>query len=153
MELYLPPIKLEPKPRKQGIKINWTPAMLDELVRRFPTDFNRDIAASLGIGWRSVVRKARELGLQKIEGFHEATGKERGRRAHAVRKHNPAQQGKGFVIPGSEPHRFQKGHKPPQADNPELVAQIHRKRNELIARERIRIKYGLRRLSKLKLNA
>lgn len=78
------------------------------------------------------------LGLGKQEGFHEITGKERGRRAHAVRRHNPAQAGSGFMIPGSEAHRFQKGNTPPQVGNPKLVARIHRKRNEFIARERYR---------------
>lgn len=150
MELYLPPIPRNVlNPQKQGVKIIWTPEMLEVLTRRFPHEFNKDIAKDLGMGWRSVVRKARELGLSKQEGFHEITGKERGRRAHAVRKHNPAQQGRGFIIPGSEAFRFQKGNVPPQVGNPELVERIHRKRNELIARERIRMKYGFPRLSRL----
>lgn len=156
MELRLPPIPPTTAPTKrsgnQGIKIEWTPAMLDELTRRFPTEFNKDIAASLGVSWRSVVRKARELGLEKVENFHTITGKERGRRAHAKRKHNPSQMGKGFVIPGSEVYRFKNGHTPRIAWDTELVNRIHAKRNDTIARDRLRKKYGMSRLTKFKFN-
>lgn len=138
--------------RKQGMKINWTPAMLGELTSRFATDFNKDIAASFGIGWRSVVRKARELGLEKATNFHEVTAKEQGRRAHEVRKHNPAQMGKGFVITGSEQYRFEKGHTPRMAWDTELQERVHAKRNDTIARDRLRKKYGMRRLTKFKFN-
>jgi hypothetical protein len=149
---HIPDNLIQPKPkRKQGIKIVWTPEMLHLLTSRFATDFNKNIAKDLGIGWRSVVRKARELGLEKVEDFHEITGKERGLMAHKVRKHSPSQMGPGFVIPNSEKHRFKKGHTPPQKGNPEMIEKIHKKRNELIARERLRIKYGLPQISKLKL--
>lgn len=154
MELRLPPIPPPPpKPKtNRGIKIEWTPAMLAELKARFPTDFNKDIAASLGVSWRSVVRKARELGLQKIDNFHALTGKERGRRAHAVRRHNPAQQGKGFVVPGSEKYRFAPGHTPRIAWDNDLKERVHAKRRDTIARDRLRKKYGMRRLTKFKFN-
>lgn len=149
----LPVIAKTPTKRQgaQGKKINWTPDMLNVLTSRFPREFNKDIANSLGVSWRSVVRKAREMGLEKTEDFHKLTGKERGRRAKKSRTHNPAQMGPGFVIPNSEKHRFKKGHTPATARNPELVKQIHQKRNELIKRERLRIKYGLPRLSNLNL--
>ena len=150
MELRFPII---PKPkRKQGIPIVWTPKMIDELTARFPTDFNKDIAKSLGIGWRSVVRKARELGLEKSPDFLEIKRSEIVVKIKRVRKPNPNQCRKGFVIPNSEQYRFKPGNIPPQVKNPELTKQIHAKRNATIARERLRIKYGLGRLTKLKLN-
>lgn len=149
MELYLPPIL--PQKRKQGIPIVWTPGMIEELIHRFPIHFNKDIAKDLGISWRSVVRKARELGLEKNADFFDKNRPEMVKRILRVRKINPKQCGKGFVIPNSEPHRFKPGNIPPQAKNPDLVKQIHEKRNATIARERLRIKYGMSRITKLKL--
>lgn len=149
MELRFPII---PKPkRKQGIPIVWTDKMLDELTARFPTDFNKDIAKSLGVSWRSVVRKARQLGLQKTPDFLEVKRPEIVKKILKVRKPNPKQCGKGFVIPNSEQYRFKPGNIPPQVNNPELVKQIHAKRNASIARDRIRVKYGLPPLTKLKI--
>jgi hypothetical protein len=69
MELYLPPIIQKPTKRPYRPKIVWTEEMLSELKRRFSNEFNKDIAKSLGVGWRSLVRKARELGLQKEDNF------------------------------------------------------------------------------------
>lgn len=149
MELRLPPI---PKPkRKQGIPIVWTTEMLDELKTRFATNFNKDIAKSLGISWRSVVRKARQLGLQKTPYFLSVKRPEIVKKILRVRKPNPKQCCKGFVIPNSEQHRFKPGNIPPQVNNPELVKLIHAKRNASIARDRLRMKYGLPQLTKLKL--
>ena len=149
MELYLPPIL--PKKRKQGIKINWSPEMIQELTQRFPYEFNKDIASLLGISWRSVVRKARELGLEKSPDFFETNRPEMVKLILKVRKHNPNQRGKGFVIPNSEPFRFKPGNIPPQVKTPDLVKQIHAKRNETIKRDRLRIKYNLPRITKLNL--
>lgn len=152
MELYLPPVfNSQPKKRPYRPKIDWTPEMISELTRRFPVDFNKDIAADFGISWRSVVRKARELGLEKKQGFLEENRQDIVKKLMKVRKPNPKQQGKGFVIPNSEKYRFKKGHTPRIVWDEELKDRIHKKRNETIARERIRIKYGMQRLTKLNL--
>jgi hypothetical protein len=153
MELYLPPIIEKGKAKRPyRPKIIWTQEMFAELERRFPHEFNKDIAKDLGIGWRSLVRKARELGLQKEPGFLDTRRADIVTLILKVRKPNPAQQGKGFIIPNSEPFRFKKGHTPRIAWDQDLRDKIHQKRNQTIARDRLRIKYGLSRITKLKLN-
>jgi hypothetical protein len=151
MELYLPPIIQKPTKRPYRPKIVWTEEMLSELKQRFPYEFNKNIAKDFGISWRSLVRKARELGLEKEANFLNTKRPEIVKLIAKVRRHNPAQQGKGFAIPNSEPYRFKKGHTPRIAWDIELRERVHKKRNETIRRDRIRIKYGLTRISKLKL--
>ena len=46
-------------------KIFWNRQMLDDLRRLFPTTLNEELAACLGVSPRTMIRKARELGLQK----------------------------------------------------------------------------------------
>ena len=48
-------------------RIYWGKGKLDDLRRLFPTNTNEDCAAILGVSPRTVVRKARELGLVKNE--------------------------------------------------------------------------------------
>ena len=51
--------------------IEWTPEMLKLLRDFFPIMFNDCLAKWLGVSVRTVVRKARELGLQKVPDFYE----------------------------------------------------------------------------------
>ena len=46
-------------------KIFWSKQMLDDLRRLYATTKNEDLADILGVSMRTVIRKARELGLQK----------------------------------------------------------------------------------------
>lgn|GEM_PF-294710 len=52
---------------KQGIslRIYWSRQMLDEIIRYFPTMINEELAGMLGVSQRTLIRKARELGLEK----------------------------------------------------------------------------------------
>lgn len=52
---------------KEGMarRIYWNRRMLDDLTRLFPTTKNEDMADILGVSIRTLIRKARELGLQK----------------------------------------------------------------------------------------
>jgi hypothetical protein len=146
MELYLD------KPKKANRrKINWTPDMLSALIGRFPVTYNKELAKELHVSWRSLVRKARELGLEKEPEFLEKRRDDI--TMMAVKAHMPnANKGrKGWSVPGSELNRFSKGHQPPTATDPELVKRIHSRRNNTIKRERIRIRLGLPRLTKLNL--
>lgn len=45
--------------------IFWSPQMIADLNRFFPTNTNQECAELLGLSVRTVVRKARQLGLQK----------------------------------------------------------------------------------------
>jgi len=44
---------------------HWSRQMIDDLRRLFPTTFNNELAGILGVSPRTMIRKARELGLEK----------------------------------------------------------------------------------------
>lgn len=55
--------------RKSHYGIVWTPGQLKLLRDHFPTMFNGPLAAWIGVSVRTLIRKARELGLEKKPGF------------------------------------------------------------------------------------
>ena len=62
------------KASKMGLKkdhygIVWTPEQLKLLHEYFPTMFNKPLAKWIGVSLRTMIRKARELGLEKKPGF------------------------------------------------------------------------------------
>ena len=62
------------KASKMGLKkehygIVWTPQQLKLLRDFFPTMFNKPLAKWIGVSMRTMIRKARELGLEKKPGF------------------------------------------------------------------------------------
>ena len=134
----------------RGIKITWSETMLHTLINKFPTTYNKDIAKELNIGWRSVIRKARELKLEKEPGFLELRRSEITKMA--VKSHPPHQHkgDKGWSVPNSESSRFKLGNISVMND-PEIIKKVHKKRNETIRKEKLRLKYGLPQLTKMKL--
>ncbi len=130
----------------KGLKTNWSDEMIDKLKTEFPNRFSRDIGKDMGISIRTVIRKARELNLEKIDNFLDQNRNEITRLAQENKQSNPMKGVKGFVVPGGEKHQFKKGHTP--KNNPE---QSRITRNETIHREKLRIKYGLPQKTKLNL--
>jgi len=128
-------------------KIIWTNKMLRTLQNNFSTVFNRELAQMIGVSMRSLIRKARELDLQKEEGFLDKNRTDICKLAKSAKKPNPMKGVKGWCVPGGESYRFAKG-KPPPIVNYE---KLHEKRNQTIAKEKMRIKYGLPQKTKLKL--
>ena len=55
--------------KKDHYGIIWTPEQLKLLREYFPTVFNRPLATMLGVSLRTMIRKARELGIEKRPGF------------------------------------------------------------------------------------
>ncbi|MEI6435227.1 MAG: hypothetical protein WCP32_10310 [Bacteroidota bacterium] len=152
-ELSLGPIRpIKPKKRTpRPYKIIWDRPMLDYLSEHFATQFNCDLADHLKISYRSVIRKARELGLEKEPGFLEKnriTITEMATQAHPPHPHKGE---RGWIIPNSENTRFKPGHISPMSYNPALVSKVHASRNATIRTERLRLKYGLSRKTKLNL--
>ena len=47
----------------------WTPQQLMMIRQLFPVTFNNALAKFLGVSKRALIRKARELGLEKVPGF------------------------------------------------------------------------------------
>ena len=97
--------KLGFKGKDPGIR--WTPQM-EKMVRDFyPTMFSKDLAKWIGVSHRSLIRKARELGVAKVEGFLEKRRADINRRTGA-KSANATSFRKGNQI-GKE-FRFEKGH-------------------------------------------
>ena len=46
-------------------RIFWSPSMISYLQKHFPTTKNKELAEELGVSPRTMIRKAREMGLQK----------------------------------------------------------------------------------------
>ncbi len=130
----------------KGLKTNWSNEMIEKLKIEFPNRFSRDIGKEMGISIRTVIRKARELKLEKIENFLDQNRSEITRLAQENKPPNPMKGVKGFVVPGGVKHQFKKGHIP--MNNPEKSRNT---RNETIQKEKLRIKYGLPQKTKLNL--
>ena len=78
-------------------RIFWNTSMLDYLRRHFPTTLNEELAECLGVSPRTMIRKARELGLEKDPKWLADVWEERRQLAHIISKR------KGY------PGGFQKG--------------------------------------------
>lgn len=92
--------------------IQWTPQMLKLLTTFFPTMFNKPLAKWIGVSQRTMLRKARELGLQKQEGFLDKRRKDINALAsEALRKKDshPSHFRKGVRF--NPEWEFKKGHK------------------------------------------
>ncbi len=137
MELHLDPL-----PKKHW-KIEWTSEMIKILMEKFSTSYNKELAQELGVSWRSVVRKARELNIIKESEFLEKRRKEISEMAIKAHPPQPTKGQKGWSVPNSEHTQFQKGNIPPTKTNPSLIIEIQNKRKASFKRDRIRIKAGL----------
>ena len=91
-------------------RIYWSTAMLDYLRRHFPTTLNDELAECLGVSPRTMIRKARELGLEKDPVWLRQVWEERRMMAHVVsrRKGYPGgfEKGRRYNPDGE----FKKGH-------------------------------------------
>jgi hypothetical protein len=67
-------------------RIFWNTQMLDYLRRHFPTTLNEELAGCLGVSPRTMIRKARELGLEKDPEWLSAVWEERRKLAHVISK-------------------------------------------------------------------
>lgn len=67
-------------------RIHWNPNMLTFLRRHFATTLNEELADCLGVSPRTMIRKARELGLEKDPEWLRRVWDERRMLAHVVSK-------------------------------------------------------------------
>lgn len=137
--------------RKARLKIEWTPEMIQRLRYEFPYAYNRVLSKELGVSPRSLIRKARELGIEKEDKFLEKRQNEIQRMARAYRSENPTKGMKGWCVPNSEATRFKPGNISPMVSNPEVREKVKQSRLQLIEDEKYRIRNGLDRQTKLKL--
>lgn len=132
-------------------KIFWTDEMIETLRKKFPTEYNKYLAIELGVSIRSLIRKARDLGIDKEPRFLEIRRAEISRWAAAYRSPNPTKGQKGWCVPNSEATRFKKGNVSPMAVSYEVREKVRKSRLKTIENERYRIKNGLDQETKLKL--
>lgn len=125
----------------------WTDEMIEKMKTEFPNRFTKDIADELNLGNRTIVRKAREMGLKKVEGFLDIKRKEIVELIQKNKGPHPHKGDSSYTIPNGEKHRFKKGHVPVPCDYKKATE----RRNEIIRQEKMRIKYGLPQKTKLKL--
>lgn len=69
--------------RGYATRIFWNTDKLDYLRRHFSTTLNDELAACLGVSHRTMIRKARELGLHKEPGWLLRVWESNRRLAHA----------------------------------------------------------------------
>ena len=118
----------------KGKPTTWSETDIQYLKDNFPYQWNKHLAEHFGIGWRTVVRKARELGLQKAPDFRDSidfTSFNKG----IPPKNKGLPQSMFASAEGMEKqkqHYFKKGNIPPQVKYPGLakVAATTRKKNK-----------------------
>lgn len=124
----------------------WTKEMLDTLTEGYPHRLNADLARELGVSVNAVAKKAGRLGLRKESGF-----RDKNRKAIYDRRVTLWNKGwfrKGNTI-GSE-HRFT-GEEETDQRKAERIEKVTAARRRQTYDELIRIKYGLRRRTRLRL--
>lgn len=69
-----------------SLRIFWNADMVDYLRKHYPTTLNEELAGCLGVSQRTMIRKARELGLEKDTEWLYKIREERMKMAHAISK-------------------------------------------------------------------
>jgi hypothetical protein len=100
---------------KKALSVDWDSRMLRIIKTKFPNTFNKQVADECGVSVRTLIRKARELGLEKEEGFLD---KNRAAISQMAKEALPkvGKETIEFIIKAGIPYRFQKGHKPQNID-------------------------------------
>lgn len=96
---------------RSALSIDWQPEQLRMLKKYFPTSFNKELAKEIGVSWRTLVRKARELGLEKETDFLDKNRKTITRMATACRPKNDAAT-IARITESGKPYRFSSTHRP-----------------------------------------
>ena len=106
--------------RKGQVGIVWTPQMLKLITTFFPIMFNKPLAKWLGVSLRTLLRKARELGLEKEEGFLQKRQKDINQLISESHKNN--EKLKATQIKKGEHRGRQTEFKKGQKMSPEMIA-------------------------------
>lgn len=138
----------------KGKKVELTTQQEQWLVNNFADTSNAECAEYCGCNWRTVVRKARELGLAKSREFMVAASL-RGVETMRMMNKGEGNKGKANLLKHGVKYRFKKGETPLQRlgeeRERERVRKVHEKRNETIRRDRVRINWGFEQKTKMRL--
>lgn len=117
---------------------HWTDEMIRQLQDGYATKFNRDLAIEIGVSLRTLIRKARALGLKKEPGFLAKNFDEIERRAAIASRKVGRAYLKGIrTNPAGE---FKPGHKESADTKAKRIASL----KERAYRDKVRLKYGLK---------
>src|SRR3972149_4464350 len=131
----------------KGLKTVWTKKMIEKITKDYPVRFTMEIAKELHLSYRTIIRAARQFGINKDPGFLEINKDKIQALAKAALPENPNKGNKNFRIANYEAHQFRPGQKQLNIN----YSLIHEKRNATIRKERLRLKYGLPPQTKLRL--
>lgn len=125
------------------------------LRENYPVSKNEEVMACLGVSFGTMQRVRREMGLKKSPGFMRECQLAASRAAKASHLANGTYPRKGFQIPGSSRHRFQRGVTSLMRLGPEREAERVRKsaetRRKTLAAERRRVLFGMEQKTRLKI--
>ena len=121
-------------------RINWSRQMLDDLRSMYPNTFNYELAHILGVSSRTMIRKARELGLKKDREWLRGVYRENMKVAHILNKvhGNKGQFKKG--VRSSPETEFKSGRRKPLTDEQESKRRESLKRSWCLRRAKERRK-------------
>lgn len=135
---------------------NLTEAQLAWLDKHFKHTRNEDIQKRLKISFSALHRLARERGLKKTKQFMKKSQENAQKAAKESHIANGTYPPKGYLIPGREKSYFRPGkgrgvwERVSKRKAAEMKAKAHASLEETRRRDRLRDKYGLRRLTKFR---
>ncbi len=119
-------------------RIYWSKPMIEELKRNYPYMKNEEVAGLLGVSQRTMIHKARELGLRKDEQALHRMWDENRKIAHAVNRVNGVKTSEKFFEAGKA-FWFKKGDKSAVTREARLRGWETRRRN---ARAKVSVRNG-----------
>lgn len=102
----------------------WTPQMLKTLTDFFPIMFNKPLADWLGVSKRTMLRKAKSLGLVKMDGFLDIRRKEISRLSGEAQRGKPKPQHYKKGVRNNPGGEFRPGHKESPETREKRIAAI-----------------------------
>lgn len=93
-------------------RIFWSAKMLDDLRRMYPTTLNEELAGYLGVSIRTLIRKARQLGIEKDAKWLSDIWDQRRRMAHFESRRLGYPGGFKKGVRSNPDGEFKKGHVP-----------------------------------------
>lgn len=109
-----------------SVRIHWNKDMLDYLKQHYATTLNEELAGCLGVSVRTMIRKARELGLEKDAGWLRGVYEERRRMAMLAWKRKGCPGGFKKGVRNSPATEFKKGHTESDESKARRAASISR---------------------------
>lgn len=93
-----------------AVSIHWSKDMIDYLKQHYATTLNEELAGCLGVSVRTMIRKARELGLEKDARWLRGVYEERRRMAMSAYKRKGCPNAFRNGVRSSPETEFKKGH-------------------------------------------